>query len=95
MLDAKPVSTSLSAHFNLSSQLCPSSDEESKYMSKVPYVNAVGCLMYLMVCTRPNISHVVSVVSRCMVDLGKEHLNAIKWIFRYLIGTHDFGILFD
>ena len=31
-------------------------------MSKVPYANAVGCLMYLMACTRPDISHVVSVV---------------------------------
>ena len=32
MLDAKPDSTSLSAHFKLSSQLCPSSEEESKYV---------------------------------------------------------------
>ena len=44
MLDAKLVSTPLSAHFKLSSQLCPSSDEESKYMSKVPYANVVRCL---------------------------------------------------
>ena len=95
MLDAKPISTPLSTHFKLSSQLCPSSDEELKYMSKVPYANAVRCLMYLMVCTRPDISHAVSVVSRYMVDLGKEHWNAVKWIFRYLTGTHDFGILFD
>ena len=26
-------------------------------MSKVPYSNAVGSLMYAMVCTRPDISH--------------------------------------
>ena len=95
MLDAKLVSTPLSAHFKLSSQSCPSSDEESKYMSKVSYANTVGCLMYLMVCTRPNISHAVSVVSRYMANLGKEHWNAVKWIFRYLTSTHDFGILFD
>ena len=47
-----------------------------------------------MVCTRPNISHAVSVVRRYMVDLGKEHWNVVKWIFRYLTSTHDFGILF-
>ena len=64
-------------------------------MSKVPYANAVGCLMYLMVCTRPDISHAVSVVSRYMADPGKEHWNAVKWIFRYLTGTRDFSILFD
>ena len=64
-------------------------------MSKVSYANAVGCLMYLMVCTRPDISHAVSVANRYLADPGKVHWNAVKWIFRYLIGTRDFGILFD
>ena len=63
-------------------------------MSKVPYANAVGCLMYLMVCTRPDISHAVSVVSRFMANPSKEHWNAVKWIFRYLTCTRDFCILF-
>ena len=63
-------------------------------MSKVPYANAIRCLMYLMVCTRLDISHVVSVVSRYMADPSKEQWNAVKWIFRYLTGTRDFGILF-
>ena len=64
-------------------------------MFKVPYANAVGCLMYLMVCIRPDISYAISVVSRFMANPGKEHWNAVKWIFRYLTGTHDFSILFD
>lgn len=37
----------------------------------------------------------VSMVSRYMADPGKEHWNAVKWIFRYLAGTRDFGIMFD
>uniref|UniRef100_A0A2N9GIC0 Integrase catalytic domain-containing protein n=1 Tax=Fagus sylvatica TaxID=28930 RepID=A0A2N9GIC0_FAGSY len=32
------------------------SKEEKEYMSRVPYVSAVGSMMYAMVCTRPNIS---------------------------------------
>ena len=47
-------------------------------MSKVPYANAIRCLMYLMVCTRLDISHVVSVVSRYMADPSKEQWNAVK-----------------
>ncbi|RVW76573.1 Retrovirus-related Pol polyprotein from transposon TNT 1-94 [Vitis vinifera] len=35
-------------------------------MSKVPYASAIGSLMYAMVCTRPDIAHVVGVVSRFM-----------------------------
>ena len=43
--------------------------------------------MYLMVCTRPDIAQVVSVVSRYLACPGKGHWEAVKWIFRYLKGT--------
>ena len=68
----------LASHFKLSSILCPSSVEEKDYMSHVPYANSVGCLMYAMVCTRPDISHAVGVVSKYMENPGKEHSNAVK-----------------
>ena len=56
-------------------------------MTKVPYALAVGSLMYAMVCTRPNIGHVVGVVSRYMSNPEREHRAAVKWILRYLKGT--------
>ena len=34
------------------------------HISKVPYASAIGSLMYAMVCTRPDISHAVGVVSK-------------------------------
>lgn len=49
-------------------------------MSHVPYSSAVGSIMYTMVCTRPNISQAVSVVSRYMANPSKEHLQVVKWI---------------
>uniref|UniRef100_A0A2N9FHB7 CCHC-type domain-containing protein n=1 Tax=Fagus sylvatica TaxID=28930 RepID=A0A2N9FHB7_FAGSY len=55
MLDAKPVSTPLANHFRLSGSQCPKNEEEIENMSKVPYASAVGCLMYAMVCTRPDL----------------------------------------
>ena len=42
--------------------------------------------MYAMVCTRPNIAHVVRVVSRYMNNLGKEHWKEVQWILNYLRG---------
>ena len=54
----------------LTSRLSPMTDEEREYMAKVPYANAVESLMYAMVCTRPDISQAVSVVSRYMHDPG-------------------------
>ena len=41
-------------------------------MSHVPYSSAVGSLMYTMVCSRPDLSYVVSAVSRYMVNPVKN-----------------------
>eukprot|EP00253_Pinus_taeda_P021956 PITA_21956 len=54
-----------------------------------------GNLMYAMVSTRPDISHVVGVVSRFMVNPSEEHWRAVKWVFRYLRGTSDHCIIFN
>jgi hypothetical protein len=42
-----------------------------------------------MVCSRPDLAHAMSVVSRYMANPGKEHWNAVQWIFRYLRGTSN------
>jgi hypothetical protein len=39
----------------LSVEQCPKTQEEVEDMSYVPYASAFGSLMYVMVCTRPNI----------------------------------------
>jgi len=41
-------------------------------MQRVPYVYAVGSLMYAMVCTRPDIAHVIGTVNRFLSNLGRE-----------------------
>jgi hypothetical protein len=85
----------LASHFNISSSLCPSNDEEKYYMSRVPYANAMGSLMYAMEGTRPNISHEVGVVSRYMENPRKGHWEAVKWVLRYLRGTNIYSITSD
>ncbi|KAL4312354.1 hypothetical protein GQ457_01G013740 [Hibiscus cannabinus] len=94
MSNAKPVSTPLANHFKLSSELCPKTDKECEEMAKVPYASAVGCLMYAMVCTRPDLAHAVGHVCKYMSKPGRRHWEAVKWIFRYLKGTLGHGIVF-
>lgn len=62
-------------------------------MSKISYASAVGSLMYVMVCTRLDIAHVVG-VSRYMSNLVKQHWEAIKFIMRYLRGTSSLKLTF-
>ncbi|CAL8174685.1 unnamed protein product [Prunus armeniaca] len=75
MLDCKPVSTPSAEHFRLSAQEDPSSDKEKDEMSKVLYAIAVGCLMYIIVCTHPDLTQAMSVVSRYMTNPSKQHWN--------------------
>lgn len=63
MENAKVLSTPLPGHLKLTKEMCPKIHEEEDKMSKVPYTSAVGNLMYAMVCTKPDISHAVGVVS--------------------------------
>ncbi|KAH9680944.1 hypothetical protein KPL71_026750 [Citrus sinensis] len=90
----KPVQTPLPSHFRLSCQQCPNSDAEKAEMNKFPYSSAVGCLMYAMVLTRPDLSHAVSVVSRYMANPEKDHWRAVVWILRYLAGTTGYGLIY-
>ena len=87
MGNAKPMSSSLGSHLKLSSKQSPSSEKEKEEMRKVSYASAVGSLMYVMVCTRPDIAHAVGVVSKFLSNLDKEHWVAVKWILKYLRGT--------
>ena len=87
MSKAKSVSSPLAGHFKFTSKQCPTSEKEKQEMSKVPYLPAIGSLMYAMVCTRPDIAHAVGVVSRFLSNPGKDHWAVVKWILRYLRGT--------
>jgi hypothetical protein len=72
MKDVQPVSTPLATKFKLSSRLIESEDQKEKsYMYRVPYSSAVGSIMYLMVCTRPDIAHAVSMVSRSLFIVSR------------------------
>ena len=62
MSKAKTICSPLAGYLKHSSKQCPTSEKEVKEMSKVPYASVVGSLMYVMVCTRPYMTHVVGVV---------------------------------
>ncbi|KAL2243390.1 UNVERIFIED_CONTAM: Retrovirus-related Pol polyprotein from transposon TNT 1-94 [Sesamum indicum] len=64
-------------------------------MSKIPYSNVIGSIMFLMVCTRPDIAYAISCLSRYMSNPGPPHWEALKWLLRYLRGTDNIGINFS
>ncbi|KAI5315215.1 hypothetical protein L3X38_044391 [Prunus dulcis] len=91
---AKPVSTPFPSHFKLSSKQSPTCEKVKENMAMVPYSSAVGSLIYAMICTRPDITHAVGVVSRFLSKPVREHWNAVKWILIYLRGTSKMSLCF-
>ena len=63
-------------------------------MAGVPYREAIGSLMYLMVSTRPDLAAAVGILSRFLNDPGEEHWKAVKRVFRYLKGTEGMGLVY-
>ena len=46
----------------------------------MPVQLVLGSLMYAIVCTRPDLSQAVSMISRYMYDPGRDHWEAVKWV---------------
>lgn len=94
MINCKTIQTPLATHFRLSSKQCPVADQDKSEMSKVPYASVVGCLIYTMVLTRPDITYAISIVSRSMANPGKENWRAVKWILRCLRRTLSYSLTY-
>ena len=73
MSNSKTVSTPLGHHTKLSIKQCPQSEDEKQEMDSTPYASGVGSIMYKMVCSRPDLAYVVSIMSRFMANLGIVH----------------------
>lgn len=89
---AKPLSSPL-GHLNLSSKQSPTNKKEKEEIQNVPYALVIGSLMYVMVYTRLDTTHVV--ISLFLSNLGKEHWVVMKWILRYLRGTSKACLCFE
>jgi hypothetical protein len=56
-------------------------------MKAVPYASAVGSLMYVQVCTRPDLAFVTGMLGRYQKNPDKSHWDGVKKALRYLQGT--------
>lgn len=87
MQDCKPRETPCESKFEYT-------DNAKKWEDTRLYREAVGSLIYLATCTRPDLSFVVSKLSQHFSEPSEEHWNTVKHVFRYLKGTTNRGLCF-
>ncbi|KAL1204410.1 Retrovirus-related Pol polyprotein from transposon TNT 1-94 [Cardamine amara subsp. amara] len=63
-------------------------------MQKIPYVSAVGSLMYAQVCTRPDLSFIIGMLGRYLSNPGIDHWKAAKRVMRYLQKTQNLMLVY-
>ncbi|CAI7929826.1 unnamed protein product, partial [Closterium sp. NIES-54] len=87
---SSPQSTPLPTGHSLSA---PPSDECVEPSG--PYPELVGCLMYLMTCTRPDLAYPLSLLARYVAPgrHRKVHWDAAKRVLRYLCSTSGMGLV--
>ncbi|CAI7926718.1 unnamed protein product, partial [Closterium sp. NIES-54] len=82
--------TSLATGHSLSA---PPSDESVEPSG--PYPEFVGCLMYLMTCTRPDLAYPLGLLARYVAPgrHRKVQMDAAKRVLRYLCSTSGMGLV--
>ncbi|CAI7804666.1 unnamed protein product [Closterium sp. NIES-53] len=87
---SSPQPTPLSTGHLLSA---PPSDESVELSG--PYPELVGCLMYLMTCTRPDLAYPLSILARYVAPgrHRKVYWDAAKRVLCYLCGTSGMGLV--
>lgn len=93
-VDMKPSSIPMDPNLPLSHSQSPKTPNESAQMKNIPYREAVGSLMHLAVGTRPDIAFAVSTVAQFGANPGMPHWEAVKKIYRYLLGTKTLALTF-
>ncbi len=89
--DAKPAPTPMSHSIELE----VANDEKPAMPNGTEYRALIGGLMYLVVCTRPDIAYAVCALARYSQAPTLEHWNAAKRILRYLYGTRTMGLCYN
>ena len=73
----------------------PKEENEALLSPEVPYLSAIGALLYLAQCTRLDIAFLVNLLTRFSSAPTRRHWNGLKHILHYLHGTIDLGLFYS
>lgn len=87
MVDCREVNTPLPTKLNYKAL-----DSDEYY--DAPCKNLIGCLMYAMLCTRPDLCLALNLLSRYQKKNNRELWQNLKRVLRYIKGTLNFRLTY-
>ncbi|KAB2634611.1 hypothetical protein D8674_038086 [Pyrus ussuriensis x Pyrus communis] len=73
----------------------PKEDDELVLGPEVPYLSAIGALLYLAQCTRPDIAFSVNLLASYSSAPTIRHWKGVEDVLRYLRGTTDVSLFYS
>lgn len=87
MTDCKTVNTPLLTKLDYEAL-------NSTQSTTAPCRNLIGCLMYVMLCTRPDLSTFINILNRYQNKNTKELWQYLKRVLRYIKGTVNLKLIY-
>jgi hypothetical protein len=94
MQDSMKGFLSMSHDITLCKKQCPSKPDEQERLRAIPYASAIGSIMYVVLCTRPDVSYALSATGRYQSNYGEAHWIIVKNILKYLKRTKEAFLVF-
>ena len=89
LTDAKAALTPLPTHWE------PKANTGKATAAEITcYQSIIRSLLYLMIGTQPDIAFAVTHLSQFSTNPTKEHYKAAQHICHYLVGTHDYKLVY-
>ena len=94
LTDAKRVNTPMDPGITFSKEQSPSTLTQEFRMRDVPYTQAIRCLLWPVVISRPDAAFAVRILSQFIQNLGPAHWEGVKRIITYLGNTKNLWLIF-
>ena len=88
LIDCIPVSTPMDPQ----RKLVPN---DGRKIDQLQYAKVIGCLMYIMTCTRPDIAYAIGKLSRYTSNPSNLHWQTVNRVLRYLKKTINYGLCYS
>jgi hypothetical protein len=76
--DCKSIDTPMAKDKSLNLRMWPKTPDQKAQIKNVSYSSVIGSLIYAMICTRPDISFIVGMISRYQANPGQSHWKTVK-----------------